>query len=360
MGLPGPITPAWLSGAVPNQWVQISGTSGAGGAEVDPWGAFAVDPAGRLFVAASGGHNDSPDNRVVVIDLMDDSPNWSILEQPSASFQTDVSHYSPDGHPTSRHNYVNATYVPALDRVFLVGAQAIYAGTAPSKPSVDAYHVSGLAWDLAGTFTDVPGGDNTYWAGAVFDGTHIWLDNLRKFNPFTNTHDVGASANRISTSYLIRPWSFDSSRNQLFGLAFGDGRAIGGGDYRCSRVPIGGNTEIAVTLTSNSARTDFVAEAGGDAGMDYDPINDRHLWYTGQTRRASDGGSPQPDRSGKVYAATRVSDNEYALSVLTMTGTAPSATIGAGVNGRFKYIPSLRGFVLLPSKASNLWFFKVA
>jgi hypothetical protein len=69
--------PAWRVGLPLLQWTEIPGTSGAGGDAIDPWGALAENKAtAELYIAASGGHNDSSDNRVVSISLMSDAPTW--------------------------------------------------------------------------------------------------------------------------------------------------------------------------------------------------------------------------------------------------------------------------------------------
>jgi hypothetical protein len=348
-------TPNWLSGAPLHRWVEISGTSGAALAQVDPWGAFAVTPDGRLLVSCSGGHNDSADNRVVSINLMDDSPNWEILQPASASFQENVSHYAPDGHPTSRHNYLNTFYVPALDRIFHVGSAASYGGPAPAFASVDAYRVTERAWDRAGTYAPVPEGNGTYKAGVVWDGVHVWSNTLRRFNPVANrwSSPITSRINPI----VEMPWAFDSRRRQLFGMSWGTGTASTQGPLTAAYVPIDGNREFAVQIRASTTRSEWESERHAYAGMDYDPINDRFLFYSGQVRDAN--GVPTGLRSGKVYVVKPNNTDIWDMSLLSLAGTVPTETVGAGINGRFKYVPRLKGFVLLPQRTSNLWFFRV-
>jgi hypothetical protein len=125
----------------------------------------------------------------------------------------------------------------------------------------------------------------------------------------------------------------------------------------CARVPINGNVEIGVTVTNNSARSDFVTERPGYAGMDYDPINDRFLFMAGQTRSVD--GNVTGNLPGKVYTVSRVTDNEYSLGILSLTGPTPAPVIGAGVNGRFKFVPRLNIFVYAPRFTANLYCFRV-
>jgi hypothetical protein len=94
----------------------------------------------------------------------------------------------------------------------------------------------------------------------------------------------------------------------------------------------------------------FIADAPTYAAMDYDPINDRFLFYCGQGAGA-----------GRIYAVKPNAGNVWDISVLQLTGsTRPPATPGAGVHSRFTYVPALRGFILLPLASSNLYFIRTA
>ncbi len=78
--------------------------------------------------------------------------------------------------------------------------------------------------------------------------------------------------------------------------------------------------------------------------MDFDAANDRFLFYAG-------------GETGKVYAVTPNDTTTWSLSVLSTTGQ-PAPAPGAGINKRFRYLPTLGGFVLLPARTSNLWFLR--
>ena len=90
----------------------------------------------------------------------------------------------------------------------------------------------------------------------------------------------------------------------------------------------------------------IVVKVGGGAGMDYDAANDRFLFYHGA-------------ETGKVYAITPNATNTWSISVLATTGMPGlTPTSGSGVNKRFRYLPTLDGFVLMPRGASNLYFLR--
>lgn len=339
-GMVAPV-PAWLEGVAVNEWVEITGTTGAGGAAADAYSGFCVTPDGKVIFAAAGGHTDSSDNRVTSCDLSADAPSWALLEAASVSVTADVSHYA-DGKPNSRHTYQSIHYVPSMGRVFLTGARFTYS-SATSFPNVDAYDVAGSAWDAASTYTDATAGN----FGQVFDGSAIWTQDLRKYVPSTNTWTNPISSRASVTPRY--PWAFDSSRNQLFGLCYRDGEGFSTVEVRASKVPIGGTTETAVTFNSSAAYTAFQAATPEYAAMDYDADNDRFLFYDGR----SAGG-------GVVYVITPNSGTTWDMSTLTTTGTGPGYSGGSGIVGKFKYIPLLGGFVALPTASSNLFFLRTA
>ncbi|MBC7465766.1 MAG: hypothetical protein H7256_07225 [Bdellovibrio sp.] len=85
--------------------------------------------------------------------------------------------------------------------------------------------------------------------------------------------------------------------------------------------------------------------------MDYDPDNDRFLFYDGR-------GSAM----GRVFVIKASSGNTYDMSLMPVTvgSVKPTETTPAGINSNFKYVPRLKGFILLPRRSSNLFFIKTA
>ena len=83
--------------------------------------------------------------------------------------------------------------------------------------------------------------------------------------------------------------------------------------------------------------------------MDYDPVTDRFLFYHG-------------GETGVIYAIQPNAGNAWDMRLFEFgaTSVVPAATPGAGINGRFKYVPAYKGFILLPSDSSNLYFIRTA
>jgi hypothetical protein len=62
-----------------------------------------------------------------------------------------------------------------------------------------------------------------------------------------------------------------------------------------------------------------------------------------------------------VYVIKPSSGNVWDVSLLPLVGAArPPASPGSGVQNRFRYVPALRGFVLLATGSANLYFLRTA
>ncbi|MBL8913195.1 MAG: hypothetical protein JNM17_21040 [Archangium sp.] len=337
------IEPAWHVGIPLNTWTEIPNTSGAGGAHVDAWGALAENKlAAELYIAASGGHSDSADNRVVSMNLLADAPVWVQRHAPSANPVVDVLYY-PDGLPTSRHLYAHLHYLPTLDVVLLGGCRYGYGGGTPTGPGMDAFDLTTNEWIPKGTFPDITP-FNAYVIEV--DGTGAaWSASGNKFDPVTRTWSTPGSGTGLGRF----PHATAPARNLIFSLQYGDGQ---GYDLNLGVVArkldtTTGNS-VAITFNASTALTEFMTAQPTYAGMDFDAANDRFLFYAGEEQ-------------GKVYAITPNATTTWDISVLATTGM-PAATpsSGSGINKRFRYLPTLGGFVLMPTSTSNLWFLRTS
>lgn len=337
--------PVWLKSAPLGQWIEIPNTSGAGGSAVDAYSGFTLnEETNEILIAGAGGHWDSPDNRVVALRLGDDLPLWRQLQAPSAVYKSDVAYYV-DGKPSSRHLYGTIHFSPQLNRIMLFGARAVY-GNAHFLPTVDGFDMASNSWDPAGTHANMPVG--VFGAVMVRSTGEVWSTNLDRWSPVTK---VWTKPITKRTADLVRwPIAHDSARNQLFSLNWADGQGYGTPAVFATRVPVNGSEQVSVTFNSSAALDSFIADKPTYSGMDYDPANDRFLFYCGQGSGA-----------GRIYVAKPNGTNVWDMSLLPLTGTTrPPATPGAGVNSRFRYVPKLRGFVLMPHGKSNLFFIRTS
>lgn len=339
--------PAWLAGKPLNIWFSIKGTEGAGGAAVDAYSGMALkENTSEIFIAAAGGHSDSSDNRVVSIDLRADAPAWVQRHAPSPNPDQNVSHNS-DGLPGSRHTYSSTIYVAAVDRVMLVGCRFGWPG-AHEFPKFDAFNPAKNAWDPAGTFPDLPKGANYGVVKNTLTGD-IWTNGLYKWTAATKTWSNPITKH---APHGVRfPYAFDSKRNQLFGLNFTDGQGYGDKVISAIRVPVDGKESIQVTFKDSDGVKQFIQDAPTYSGMDYDPDNDRFLFYCGQGSGA-----------GRVFVIKPNETNVWEMSLFAFGpgSTSPPESPGSGVNNRIAYVPQLKGFVVLPVRSSDLYFIRTA
>jgi hypothetical protein len=262
----------------------------------------------------------------------------------SASVQLDVAYYS-DGKPSSRHTYRHNWWVPELNRVMMMGARSVY-GNSYNYLAVDGFNPDTNTWDAAGTWPDIFAAGHY---GEVRDSAgNIWSTGLTKFNPNTVVwSNPGISG---GTAGWRSPVSHDSARNQLFCLMWGDGFG-GGTGVNASRVLLSGTTRADISFNSGSGLTQFIADAQHYGGMDYDPINDCFLWYSGVGSTA-----------GRVYKITPNSTTTWDIEIFALGAgsVTVSATPGAGCNSKFWYMPAFSGFVLLPNSGAGLHFIRTA
>lgn len=331
--------PTWLQGMPLNTWTEISGTSGAGGSAIDAYSGFCLKPSNsEIIIAAAGGHSDSSDNGVYSLRLSDNDPSWA-TRRASSTPTADVFYYA-DGRPTSRHIYQYIHYIESIDSVLLAGCNFGFGPNTPTHGGMDLFDLQTNDWKARYTYADNPGAGY----GVVQDGNAcIWTNGGRKFDTATNTWTTpGASILRFPTTY-------DSARNLIFSMCYGDGQGfnleLG---LQAYKVDASTGASTVVTFNSSAALTALIAAQPTYAAMDYDPLLDKFLFYH--------GGEP-----GKVYTITPNAGTAWDMGVLTTSGTpALTPAGGSGINKRFVYVPAYKGVVLLPQASSNLYFLRTA
>ncbi len=342
---PAPRSPSWAASVPLHRWIEVPGTSGAGGAAINAWGTLVHVPGTGLLVSpANGGHTDSSDNRVSSIDLLQDRPAWSvpIAASSAADVRSNVDYYA-DNKPVSRHGYHHAHFIAQRRRVMLFGAAAWYVNGGTGY-AVDGHSVTNTwAWDAPGTWPRLAEGRGFGSAHDPVTG-NVWTSAGWRWNQATNTW---AQVARFPVAWRW-PVSYDPARRRFFTLQFGDGQGfdLARGVVASIFDPDTG-AQTPITFNPSAALSQFVADAPTYAALDYDPHHDRFLFYDGQGATA-----------GRVYVITPREGTMWDMRILTLEGSGPGATPSAGINGRFRYVPALRGFVVLPQMSSNIFFFR--
>jgi hypothetical protein len=347
------VSPAWLASKAPLEWFPIANTAGYGGAAINPWGGWVEVPDGELLIPASGGHNDSYDNRVVSIDLHADVPTWTV-RVPASAFNDCVRNlpYCLDGKPASRHNYAQAHWSTVRNRVMLLGCAGAW-GDGYSLTTVDGFDPVTNTWDPPGTYPDIVPG---YYGVAMDADGNAWSfstpsNGTRKFNITTNTWSNPGTV--TPTGWVRDPWVLNPSDDTLFGLCWMDNRSQTSAPTAVNaiRFNVATNTMTQITFNASAALSRFISDATDGGTMTYDSINNRFLWYSGK-----------PPSAGVVFVITPNSGNVWDMSLLTFGAgsTPPGNSVNAGINCRFTFIPSLGAVVCAPGSASNMYAFKVA
>ncbi len=352
--------PAWMNGKSLNEWIEIPNTAGAGGSAIGAFSGFAIREANsELIVAAAGGHGDSSDNRVVSLVLETNQPKWQLRIAPSPYPKMDVAHY-PDGTPSSRHTYHHNFYVESLKRIFLFGCRGAF-GNAYHFRDVDAFSLETNQWDPPGTWASLPS-DSTFGAVKLTGTDDVFTGTLHKWtaSEALKSSQAGTSSSTSVWSKPIKtvlsdpihwPLAHNKFRNELFSLQWADGMGYSGQQIYASRIDLAKGVQTRVTFKASPVVDLFIAEKPTYAALEFDPENDRFLFYSGQGAAA-----------GRVYVIKPADGNEWEMSLLsTISGSAmPGPAPSSGVNSNFLYVPRLKGFVLLPNQRSNLFFIKTA
>lgn len=340
--------PAWLAGAAVNQWVSISGTTHAGSAadltsdgrstnRLAYSGAALV--GSELILPACGGHGDYSGNEVSSIDLGADAPVWALRLARTASVTADVAYYG-DGRPSSRHLYWSTHYSTTRSRVMLHRSRFVY-GSAVSFDDSNGFDLGTNSWDADNTWAN----GNTAGCRDASDNVWAFTDSRRSIRKWTAATDSWSGAlGTWGSETLGYPLAHDTTRDKLFSLCIGDGEA-GGSGVNAHRFSMDGTTRDAITFNSSSAYTQFQSDADAHAGMDYVAATDRFYWYAGRGQR--------------VYAITPNSGTTWDMEILSVTGATPPAAEGEGIFNRWRYVPSLGGFVCMASGSANVCFLRV-
>jgi hypothetical protein len=350
--------PLWRQGMAVGEVKAIPGSAfaipGVDLDVIDAWGCLAlIDGTGTLVSAANGGHGDTYDNGVYSISLLADTTAWvtRIASSSFASVVLDASYYT-DGKPGSRHGYGYAHYIPQRGKVVLFGQRGTYSNGLDNY-TVDAVDVNTWTWD--GVVANSPGTSGSgypnitagHWGIARDSVTgNVYTQGNTRWNQASNTVETVSG---YSTSTVYFPAAYDSTRQQFFCMGLGDGQGFGETFYarKWTASASASTTVTNITINSSSAYTQFLADSPEYAGMDYDPANGRFLFYDGRGSAA-----------GRIYVITPNSGSAWDMSILTTAGDTLPATVSAGINGRFKYVPALGGFFVMPSATAGIYFLR--
>ena len=84
--------------------------------------------------------------------------------------------------------------------------------------------------------------------------------------------------------------------------------------------------------------------------MEYDPINDRFIWYAAMNSGDS------------FYVITPNSGTTWDMSTISLASgsVTPTAIGNSGLMSKLRYTPNLKGFMLMTNSTGNLYFLPTA
>jgi len=341
-----PGAPAWAANAPLNAWMEIPGTSGAGGTQIVSFSGWAKLPNGKIAIALAGGHTDGTKNSVAVINLLANAPAWVEVSPESPTHTYEVA-YEADGKPVSSHTYYTTMWIPATNRLMRFGAMAVPIGGGTYFPTVDGFNFATNTWDRAGTYANLPVGAS----GGAYNpvtGKVLTIFGMKYYDPVTGAATNVATGN---VSLPRAPWVWDPVRNQFFGLCYGDNQEYSLFLGICA-AKIVGNTMSQITIASSAAATQFVGDVPFYAAMEYEPNSDCFLFYTGSRNGTA----------GRIYKIKPNYTTTWEISFFAYGagGITPVQTVGSGIMNKFSYVPELKGIVMMATKTSNLYFLRTA
>jgi hypothetical protein len=311
--------PTWRVGKTKDVFFAIPNTGSMNGLTtqagvITAWGGVARYGT-QLVSPAQGGHSDGRENKTLGNELYANVPPWALLHPGSSVFTPDNTAYYADGLPAPRHGYYTLFGVKSRNRVFMFSAPA--ANLAPiSAKTVDAFDMVSRTWDAAGTHPSfplaIPYQVATLAQHPTTEDVYFCCgSNRARWNAASDTWTTLPGG----AQWQFHPSIIDAQRNRW---------------VYCENA-----TLKFMDLTTNAFTSLAItggASAGDYSGFCHDTGNDRYLLLAGTT----------------VWS---INPSTGASVALTTTTAAVN-----GCNGRFHFMPELRGVAYLPSFTSDILF----
>jgi hypothetical protein len=335
---------AAIAALKPGEWYEIADThlrdvaaspspGGTIASVMGAWSGGAYDTKRSRLIVWGGGHGDYAGNEVYVFSMK--SFRWSRLNEPNRfppgeeENPQDKTRFA-DGNPVPRHSYDTLEYLPNVDRFFVGGG-------------------AGLWW--SGQFSD----DTTYLFN--FD-TLDWTQHAKC--------PVAAIAAMSALGPDGRVWMHGSSGAEAVLAAFDPKNA-----QWTRYAEYGGWLGYARNAEIDPVENKFVAIGGDVRIWDLDKPNAQHVVAkttgTGPTEDESGYPGVAYDPKTKKFVVWNGGSTVYSFDVGALHWTAhatkgvnttPPAASGNGTNGRWRYVPSLKVFVVVNHVDENVFVYR--
>lgn len=363
------------------------------------WSSFSWDSQRGQLMLFGGGHGNYSGNEVYL--WQGTSQTWTRGTMPSkvapVVLQNGQSVYMPIDFaaPPSMHTYDNTVYLAASDRFLVLGGPAYNASSGPVK--ADGTPTGPFLWNPALADPNKSGGTDGSAVNPALQGSQSWSnrDTVGQFvvNGWFGTRGLnivdGTTATAVEggrdvvyftatggpTNYLAK-YVFGATAAQdvitivgaaeLTPGAYGAG-ALDAGHGRYVSLTGSADQPFIVWDTTSGAEQANQALAitlagglqgfagAGISGIDYDPIRDQFLVWTGE----GDVWQLRAPASGAL-------DDDWTFLLVTEGAWFPDGMIpddlnlnGGGVRGKWKYIPDLDAFMALEGSVDgDVWLYR--
>ena len=334
--------PAWMSSLATFTWLEITGTTlnSAQSGFTSPGGlprgvvnysGAAVKKSGSEIFLFGGGHADYAGNEVYTLRLANDAPAWVRRRDPTATVASDVDHYA-DGRPSSRHSSTFMAYDDTRDLFFAYGGASTWGTGSGTSEKVDAFDPNTNDWVTAGTYAAAPSGymgGNAPYAACKDSSGNFWAQRNDSGHLYKWTRGTAAwsDTGTFSTYNYTAPLVHDPVNNRLL-------RIDGAGS--CYFDISGSPSETAVTFGGASS-----AQATKGTSPVWCPELGVYLFKRWDSQT--------------IY---QIHPTTFAVTTLSVSGTAPPSDNLSGTYGRFNYCPDLKLVFYVPNWDTNVWVFR--
>jgi hypothetical protein len=304
----------------------------------------------ELLITGGGGAGNWGANNIFGITLSDDAPSWHVAVPSSPTSllnyppDTDTEYIHGDGvtHNTG-HSLWGPQFLDLKNKFCHVTNTSVWYYDAGSYNGVDTVDFSvartSRTWDPAGTNPRCPVTANS------MGNQYLWVCK----DPATENIYVGSGSGIYKRAIADGSWTLWSSSTGDGAAAVGLGVIL---NITHGSYPTAYSINLATGLASSVTLVNmptFPSGIGPRAmGFDFDPILGAWIMFI---------------KDGNLYKIAQTDATHYTCSNMGISGTVTMAEDvgpGSGPYNRFRYVPNLKGFVLLPDGHSQTYFVRTA
>jgi hypothetical protein len=357
--------PAWLSGVPLNTWTPVPNSKlqefvhpdGVPCAASLIYSGMHIKTGTSIFAFRGGGHFGGSDNSVVGIDLAADVPRFFDISEPSPLVERLNTHPAtlwwgtpPNQKPNTAHTYDSALFSAALNSHIWFGLSSPHAEGASQAGSHYIFSLNAATgkWVQPGSQIALPD-QNCGKACAQDTAGNMYIIGVDMIYKYT----LGVGWSQLVRNPALAHDGFsqlvyDSLRNRL--IRIGDSATATKwwtidcvtGELNNVSSQLNGDSTVLANLDAAVVYTLMI-------GATYDPLNDRYSMSRGT-------GGGYFNINPTTWAVTYTEPP-------TTSGVVAPAHYGE-VDGRFKYVPALRGILLAPNSGwpnfPSMWFIRTA